>query len=44
MKTADVNLQSLKSETSVSDKPELFEKVVAKLNDGSMPPKGFPHP
>ena len=41
LKTADVSLSSLKS---VSDNPDLWEKIATKLRDGTMPPKAMPRP
>ena len=44
LKTADVNLEGLKTAKSLADDPELWEKVITKLRDGTMPPKGLPRP
>jgi len=42
-KTAGIDLQSLDT-GKLSAKPELVEKVIAKLRAGSMPPQGNPRP
>jgi hypothetical protein len=42
-KTAGIDLQSLDT-GNLSAKPELVEKVIAKLRAGSMPPQGNPRP
>ncbi len=41
LKTADLSLQS---PPSVTADPELWERIAERLKNGTMPPKGFPHP
>src|SRR4051794_982385 len=41
LKSGDVSLSGLKP---VGEDPELWEKVPAKLRDGTMPPKPMPRP
>src|SRR6187200_579963 len=41
--TAGINLETLDA-SKLSEKPELVEKIIAKLRAGSMPPPGSPRP
>jgi hypothetical protein len=44
LRTADLNLTTLKSEASLAEDPETWEKVSHRLQDGTMPPKPLPRP
>jgi Protein of unknown function (DUF1592)/Protein of unknown function (DUF1588)/Protein of unknown function (DUF1587)/Protein of unknown function (DUF1585)/Protein of unknown function (DUF1595)/Planctomycete cytochrome C len=44
VRTADLNLGEFKTAASMVADPETWEKVTHRLQDGTMPPKGFPKP
>jgi hypothetical protein len=44
VRTADLSIASLKTETSLNNDPETWEKISHRIQDGTMPPKGMPRP
>lgn len=44
LKTADLSLSVTNGKTPVTEDPEKWRKVAARLRAGTMPPKGFPRP
>lgn len=44
LKTADLDITSAKTAAAIGHDPEIWEKVMLRLQNGTMPPKGFPRP
>jgi mono/diheme cytochrome c family protein len=44
LKTADLDLESLRSAADVPGHSDIWEKVADRLRNGTMPPKGIPRP
>jgi len=44
LKTADLDLESLRANPAVADNTELWQRVAERIGNGTMPPEGMPRP